>query len=122
MSKDGIELLAEACVNAELDIDYAYDKYYVRGFIRGYIEARDPAREERTKLVTQLDICRESLANAVKENEQLKIDYAIYEACKLEMNRLYKENMKTPRDYIKEIKPNDMNLKHIAETGIMVGG
>ena len=27
--------------------------------------------------------------------------------------------MKTPRDYIKEIKPNDMNLKHIAETGII---
>ncbi len=25
----------------------------------------------------------------------------------------------TPRDYIKEIKPNDMNLKHIAETGII---
>ncbi len=30
-------------------------------------------------------------------------------------------NMKTPRDYIKEIRPNDMNFKQIAGSGIING-
>lgn len=34
------------------------------------------------------------LKEKVEQNKQLKIDYAIYEACKIEMNRLYKENKK----------------------------
>lgn len=106
-----------------------------KAWLNGYYESQ----KERTKLVTQLDICRLSLASCVKENEALeslqsllkeaekenkalkifkddalrtlhedglmvdrlrneietlKIDYAIYEACEIEMNRLYKENEK----------------------------
>jgi len=37
------------------------------GFNAGY----EYGKEERTKLITQLDICRESLASSVKENETL---------------------------------------------------
>jgi len=60
--------LAEKYANEYTGYEHNHSWTIVQhGFNAGY----DHGKEERTKLVTQLDICRESLASAVKENEKL---------------------------------------------------
>jgi len=59
--------LAEKYANEYTGYEHNHSWTIVQhGFNAGY----DHGKEERTKLVTQLDICRESLASAVKENER----------------------------------------------------
>ncbi len=82
MTKEQINKIAG---HLQSDLDALYESkddhlesikaIYVWGYVTGYEDAQEALKEGHTKIVTQLDICRESLANAVKENENYKNNY-----------------------------------------------